>query len=127
MALSSSPGSERCMQRLASGGQGSPTALATFSHNGSGHASPKSVSPVDQFLAAAAAAAAASNQQHHLAQLGSGGSGQLCGLQADTTTDGLCPTLPGLGSSTSCSSGAAGSMDEAPRKLAVLGLPWETT
>jgi hypothetical protein len=127
MALSSSPGSNHTMRGLDSGGNGSPTAPA--GSGGSGRGSPAAVSPVEQFLAAAAAAAA--HHHHHsqqLASLGSSGSGQLCA--SDTTTDGLCPTLPahgGFGSSGSCSTAGSGGADEPPRKLAVLGLPWETS
>jgi hypothetical protein len=137
MALSGSPCSEPAMQRLGSGasgglagagsGAGSPTALAAAAAAAAAGGSPPSVSAVDQFLAAAAAAAAANQAAAAAAQLGSGSSGTFSS-QADT--DGCCPTLlggpgSGLASSASCSTAGSGT-EEAPRKLAVLGLPWET-
>lgn len=116
MTLSScSPGSGGGSPVLAAAG-GAPLALRMTS-------SPSQLSPVDQLLAASAAAAAQLHQQHmDLA------AAQLTACFA-ADTDGCCPTMPGhgLGSSSSCSTAASGGADEAGRKLAVLGLPWETT
>jgi hypothetical protein len=146
MALSSSPGSDRAaMARLGSGASGAGLACAASGSGGSGGGSPTGfaaaaaaaaaaqlggspppVSAVDQFLAAAAAAAAANQAAAAAAQLASAGSGSFA---VQTDTDGCCPTLPslsgGLVSSASGSTAGSGG-DDAPRKLAVLGLLWET-
>jgi hypothetical protein len=85
---------------------------------------------VDDLLAAAAAVA---KQQQQAAAAAAAAAG-LCAPD----TDGCCPTLPGgaaglaggaaLGAAIGALGGGmgAGHLDEAPRKLAVLGLPWET-
>jgi hypothetical protein len=117
--LSSSPDSERGPLRLAvSGGHTSPNLCGS-----GGATSPVPISPADLLSAAAAAA-----QQQHQRQLAAAAAA-FCGAP---DTDGCCPTMPvhALSSAGSCgtvASGGALGADDSARKLAILGLPWETT
>lgn len=98
---------------------------------------PGGVSPIDSlFAAAAVAGAAARAAQRAPLALDPMGSGSASSITHVTDTDGCCPTIgdAAMGSSNQCSAstGAGGGFagmgfDEAPRKLAVLGLPWDTT
>jgi hypothetical protein len=113
--MSGSPGGSGLLPSLAPGG--SPA------RGGSGGL----VSPVDQLFAAASL----------LGAPGSGGFGLAGEAGCTADTDGCCPSsllaaAPALGSPAGSGSplgapAGAPAADEAPRKLAVLGLPWETS